>query len=154
MNLLRYPPLRYVITLVALGLVVDWLRLPALLSQEQADPASFRASYSTKKGGRIMLQAVDGKTIAISCRKAPALCTQAKQLISQKVVVEVVQPSFWQGRWVRKASVAGKVIEAEADQQKLFEDSKTIQTVLTAFFVAFMALLWAVRFAAARKPAS
>jgi len=150
MNLLRYPPLRYIMTVVTLGLVVDWLQLPALLSELQAETATYTASYSTRKGGRIMLQGADGKSVAISCRKAPALCDYARQLLPQQVTVDMVQPSLWQGRWVRQASAAGGPVEAEAGQQQRFAASADVQTALTAFFVAFSALLWGMAWRAKR----
>ncbi|MFT3735736.1 MAG: hypothetical protein QM776_12035 [Rhodocyclaceae bacterium] len=142
MKLLSYAPLRYVITAVTLFLVVDWLRLPADLAAASSETGTYAVSYQPLKNGRAVLERNNARSLYFSCRKLPALCKAAQVARLQDVQLDIVEPSVWQGRWVRQASVAGRVIVAAANQEILFRESRQIQTWLTAFFVAFCAVLW------------
>ncbi|GAA5163711.1 hypothetical protein [Viridibacterium curvum] len=144
MKWLRYAPLRYVITAVTVFLVVDWLRLPAELAAAPAETATYAVSYQPDRNDRVVLERDNARSLYFSCRKLPALCKAAQVARLPDVQLDIVEPSVWQGRWVRQASVAGRVIVAAANQEILFSESRTIQIWLSVFFVVFSALLWGV----------
>lgn len=144
MNFLTAPVLRYVITAVTLFLVIDAVSTPAGLVTAVSETASYVASYTPTKGGRIQLQGVEG-TWLISCRKASSLCEQVQRGALPDVAVTIATPSVWQGRWIVQASIAGHIVQAPAAQEEAYAASRRIQFALTAFFVLFAAVLWGLQ---------